>query len=420
MRCADRLLSALGMSRFRQRPPWWGPDLQTLRDTLRPVALPAERGQRIEFSLSGGDRLLGLLDRPLAARRPRALVLLLHGLGGSSDREGLRRMALTLQSAQLAVLRLNLRGADPGRQLAPGTYAANCNADLLPVVAQARQLAQELNASAAALPLLGVGISLGGTMLLNACLAGAELDGLVCTSSPLDLADCSAQIELPRNRIYQRWLLRRLIAQTLADPFGISPAERQALGGRRPPRTIRAFDAAITAPRWGYGSVEHYYAAASPLAQLQAGAQLPPTLLLHALDDPWVPAAPALSLASIQALAPAPNPTLNTPGGAAAATPGAQSSRLQLLITRHGGHNGFHGQGDGRHEIYAGGAGSDSHGDGGGDGDGDGDGELDETDRAYAGANGSPQQKATAKQMPGCWGDRLTARWLQHQLDLNG
>jgi predicted alpha/beta-fold hydrolase len=126
--------------------------------------------------------------------------------------------------------------------------------------------------------------------------------------------------------------------------------------------------------------VEHYYAAASPLAKLQAGAQLPPTLLLHALDDPWVPAAPALSLASIQALAPSPDPALslsqapalNTFGGAAAPTPGAQSSRLQLLITRHGGHNGFHGQGDGK------------------------------------------------QQMPGCWGDRLTARWLQHQLDLNG
>jgi predicted alpha/beta-fold hydrolase len=111
--------------------------------------------------------------------------------------------------------------------------------------------------------------------------------------------------------------------------------------------------------------VEHYYAAASPLAQLQAGAQLPPSLLLHALDDPWVPAAPALSLAT------ALSPALNTPGGSAAPTPGAQSSRLQLLITRNGGHNGFHGQGDG-------------------------------------------------KQRPGCWGDRLTARWLQYQLDLNG
>jgi predicted alpha/beta-fold hydrolase len=386
LRSAEELLKLLGMPCFRQRPPWWGPDLQTLRDTLRPVALPAEQGQKIEFPLRGGDRLLGLLDIPLAGRRPQALVVLLHGLGGSSEREGLRRMALTLQAAQLAVLRLNLRGADPGRQLAPGTYAANCNADLLPVLAQARQLAKQLDVSAAALPLLGVGISLGGTMLLNACLAGAELDALVCTSSPLDLADCSAQIELPRNRIYQRWLLKRLIAQTLADPFGISPAERQALCGPRPPLTIRSFDAAITAPRWGYGSVEHYYAAASPLAQLQAGAPLPPTLLLHALDDPWVPVTAALSLAPVLF------PALNTPGGAAAPNHGAQSSRLQLLITRHGGHNGFHGQGDGKYEIYPDGPGGDSN----------------------------SHQKPTAEQSPGCWGDRLTARWLQHQLDLNG
>jgi hypothetical protein len=118
-----------------------------------------------------------------------------------------------------------------------------------------------------------------------------------------------------------------------------------------------------------------------------------PPLLLHALDDPWVWAAPALYLNSIQAPALSPAPALNTPGGAAALTRGAQLSRLQLLITRQGGHDGFHGQGDGRHEIYAGGAG---------------------------GGDGNQQQKATAEQMPGCWGDRLMARWLQHQLDLNG
>jgi predicted alpha/beta-fold hydrolase len=85
-------------------------------------------------------------------------VLLLHGLGGSSDRGWLRRIALTLQASHLAVLLLNLRGADPGLLVALGTYAAYCNADLLPLVAQARRLAQELGVSAATLPLLGVGI----------------------------------------------------------------------------------------------------------------------------------------------------------------------------------------------------------------------------------------------------------------------
>ena len=285
--------------------------------------MPADQGEPLALGVGEGSSLLALCDPPRSAE-PRALVVLLHGLGGSSEREGLRRMGLSLQDAGMAVWRLNLRGAGPGRSLAPGTYAARCDSDLLPVLRRARQ-------QAGALPLLGVGISLGGTMLLNAVLAEAGvLDGLVCTSSPLDLAACSRQIERPRNRIYQRWLLRRLRSQTLADPFGVSAAERWALQGPDRPRTIRAFDAAITAPRWGYGSVEHYYRQASPLPRLlpapgadeRSQPALPPTLLLHALDDPWVPASGA------QALAASPPPG------------------VEVLLTGQGGHNGFHGVGD--------------------------------------------------------------------------
>ena len=316
----------LGLAPFRERLPWWGPDLQTLRDTLRPVQLPPERGTPLELPagrppgvrpVAGPERLLALLDPPLDAGDPLALVVLLHGLGGSSSREGLRRLGWTLQRAGFAVLRVNLRGADPGRHLAPGTYAANSNADLLPALARARLLA-------APRPLLAAGVSLGGTQLLNVALAAPGLlDGLACVSSPLDLRACSRQIERPRNAIYQGWLLRRLVEQTLADPFGIDPAEREALEAGGGPRTIRAFDAAITAPRWGYRSVEHYYDEASPLARLLDPAQradLPPTLLVHALDDPWVPAAATAQVAKH-----------------------AQGRGLQVLLTPRGGHNGFHG-----------------------------------------------------------------------------
>jgi predicted alpha/beta-fold hydrolase len=325
----------LGLPPFRQRWPWWGGDLQTLRDTLRPPRLPPDRGRALTIGLADGAQLLAQLDAPLSGE-PRALVLLLHGLGGSSMREGLRRMGLTLQAAGFAVLRLNLRGAGAGRPLAPGTYAAACNSDLRPALARARELA-------AGRPLYGVGISLGGTMLLNACRveaapgsgggstgglgggSGGVLDGLVCTSSPLDLAACAGSIERPRNRLYQRWLLARLCEQTLADPFGISAAERSGLRGPARPRTIRGFDALITAPRWGYASVEAYYRQASPLEPLQAGTlPLPPTLLLQALDDPWVPAAAAVALAAAPRELP-----------------------LEVVLTPRGGHNGFHGAGDG-------------------------------------------------------------------------
>jgi predicted alpha/beta-fold hydrolase len=346
---SQRLLRELGLPPFRERFPWHGGDLQTLRDTLRPPPLPPERGLPLQLPVgplpargpagpgAPEDRLLAFLDHPADGQEPRALVLLLHGLGGSSDREGLRRMGLALQAGGLAVLRLNLRGAGAGRTLAPGTYAARCSSDLLPVIEQARVLAVELGratASGRPLPLLGAGISLGGTMLLNACLDGAGLDGaggdgavldgLVCVSSPVDLAACSLCIERPRNRVYQNWLLQRLCRQTLEDPFGVTQPERQALAGDQPPRTIRAFDAAITAPRWGFPSVDHYYEAASPLPRLLEGASLPPTLLVHALDDPWVPVEATQCLAELH------------------------RPELPVVLTARGGHNGFHAWGDPR------------------------------------------------------------------------
>ena len=330
---------------FQERWPWLGPDLQTLRDTIRPLPLPADRGEPITIDLDSisvgpgpgagqgaagrGGRLLALHDPPTTGPA-NGLVMVVHGLGGSSGREGVRRQALNLQQAGFAVLRLNLRGAGPGRALAAGTYAASCNADLLPVVAKARALAGSL-------PLFGVGLSLGGTMLLNLLREQPQaLDGLVTASSPLDLAACSQAIGQPRNWVYQRWLLKRLVAQTLADPFGVSGQERQALLLGRGPTTIRAFDAAITAPRWGYSSVDHYYAEASPLASLlnDQSPSLAPLLLVHAADDPWVPVAALHQLQS----------RLN-PG--VSGVNGVNQRGLEVCIPAKGGHNGFHGVGDG-------------------------------------------------------------------------
>ena len=349
-----QLLKQLGVVTYQQRWPWVGGDLQTLHDTIRPVPLPEDQGEPIRIAVpplasgaAAAGELLAFLDRPLPTPAgdslpPRALVLALHGLGGSSRREGLRRLVLTLQRNGFAVLRLNLRGADPGRDLAGGTYAAACNSDLLPVIVRARELCRQLAPSSSVLPLFGAGVSLGGTMLLNGCLSSSEdraaaglpsdqlvFDGLFCASSPLDLAACSASIERPRNRVYQRWLLQRLVRQTLADPFGVSPQEDESLT-QNPPRSIRAFDAAVTAPRWGFDSVDAYYLRASPLPYLLDDRRsLPPTLLLQALDDPWVPASGAKRLLSALMLQPA-----------------DQRDPVSVLLTERGGHNGFHAPGD--------------------------------------------------------------------------
>jgi predicted alpha/beta-fold hydrolase len=341
------LVKTLGLPCFRQRFPWVGPDLQTLRDTLHgPAPLP-ETGETLWFELPEGDRLIAKLNIP-CAESPLGLVVIVHGLGGECDAQGPRRLARALGSRGLAVLRLNLRGAGAGRALAKGTYAASCTPDLLPVFADCRRLAATWASPRRDLPLAAVGISLGGTVLLNALLThdggGAPLlDALACISSPLDLTHCTKHFEQPRNRLYERWLVAKLIAQTLADSQGLLERERQALTGMNRPKTIRAFDTLITAPRWGFDDVASYYRTCSPLHPLcqrlrtaltAEDLQLPPLLLLHSRDDPWVPVRSTLHLArEVEAwVAERGEPQTGHPP--------------EVVITETGGHNGFHAPGD--------------------------------------------------------------------------
>ena len=340
------LLESLDLAPFRPRFPWLGPDLQTLRDSLRPAQALPETGQARDFALPDGDRLFARLEAP-SSGPALGLVILVHGLGGGSDDAGQRRLGRLLSAQGFAVLRLNLRGAGPGRLLARGTYAASCSADLLPVLRACRPLAAELAPQGGILPLAAVGISLGGTVLLNAVLDSASsrpplLDALACVSSPLDLARCADRFERPRNGLYQRWMVRRLIKQTLADPLSPAKGERQRLIGAGRPKTIREFDRVITAPRWGFADVAAYYEACSPgprlrqILQAKPGPRESPSplLLLHAKDDPWVPVEAALALEAEVSARLARGPLVQ-------ARPWPQ-----VVITASGGHCGFHAPGD--------------------------------------------------------------------------
>ena len=95
-------------------------------------------------------------------------------------------MASALVQSNFAVLKLNLRGSDPCRNYVDGTYAAECNSDLIPVLKRAREISYQLTHEYECeknIPLFGAGISLGGTILLNACISQESLlDGLVCIS----------------------------------------------------------------------------------------------------------------------------------------------------------------------------------------------------------------------------------------------
>src|SRR5271157_2137792 len=70
------------VSAFRERAPWLGGDLQTLRNTVRGTPPDLPGGERLLLPMPDGDRLAARLDRR-AAPAARPLTVLVHGLTGS-------------------------------------------------------------------------------------------------------------------------------------------------------------------------------------------------------------------------------------------------------------------------------------------------------------------------------------------------
>ena len=308
--------SALDAGAFRPRFPWWGGDLQTLRNFLRRPhhELDPWPALRLELAMrdGSGDRLLASLHRAGEVGSP--LVVLIHGLTGCEDSLYVRGTAVFWLKRGCDVLRLNLRGAGPSRPLSRGHYHAGRSADLRDaLLALAEVPGVDLAAG-----LYLIGYSLGANMLLRFLAeeaAAFPVRAALSVSAPIDLKAAQLCLMKPRNWAYHRFLLKGMQREALAKPGELSPAERAAIVSAD---SVFAYDEQVVAPQNGFAGADDYYRQCSGLRFLPAIKT--PTLLVHADDDPWIPAE-AYESFDWQA-----HPAL---------TP---------LLTRSGGHVGFHGQ----------------------------------------------------------------------------
>lgn len=270
------------MPPFRPRPPWWGPDLQTLRNTLapRPVDLLPWAGQHLRFlAANERDALSGWLHLPApTSSTTRPLVVVIHGLTGDADGQMQRASAAHLLTAGFPVLRLNLRGAGDCAPISSTLYHSGLAADIEAVLAQ---LPGALTGQGVVL----LGYSLGGNLTLNTLRQSRPsplLRGGVSICAPIQPAAAARALERPRNRVYQRHLVAGLKRAALA--CALEPALIEAAGAIR---SIRDYDGKVAAAMHGFSSADDLYAhtASAPhLHQIRL-----PTLVVHAADDPWVP-----------------------------------------------------------------------------------------------------------------------------------
>jgi len=261
------------------RPPRWlpGGHLQTIWAAKLAQACPL--GPRPVFTRErwttpDGDFVdVDFLPAP-AAQAP--LLVLFHGLEGSSA------SAYALAFAQAASARgwgfalPHFRGCSGELNLAPRAYHSGDFEEV-------GWMLQRLRARGPG-PLRAVGISLGGNALLRwtqeaGSTAGAVARAVAAVCSPIDLAAAGGAIDRGFNRqVYARMFLATMKPKALAklrQHPGLFDGERI-----RRARTL--------APLHGFDGVRDYWARASALPHMKR-LQLP-TLVIHARNDPFIPA----------------------------------------------------------------------------------------------------------------------------------
>lgn len=296
----------LDIPEFCPRFPWWGGDLQTLRNTIHytePDFAPYP-ATRLTFDLPDGDRMLALLNRP-ASPTDNPAVMLIHGLTGCEDSRNIKRSAAFYLAHGFPVIRLNLRGAGPSAQTCRHHYHAGRSDDLGLVI---DLLPPHIKSAG----LFLVGTSLGGNILLK-FLAERGSDASIlaagAVSPPIDLKSAQQRIMAPRNALYHWHLLRHMKA-------GLTPREDGV--DLNAIRTVYDFDDLVIAPVNGFAGADDYYRRCSAAVLLDDIAI--PTLIVHPRNDPWIPTGP---LTSAQ-----------------------RSPMVNVILPASGGHIGFHGTGE--------------------------------------------------------------------------
>lgn len=266
------------------RPPWWlrGPHAQTLggRYLRRNRSFPATR-ERLETP--DGDFVDLDFARAVAADPAAPRVVVLHGLEGCSRSSYVGNTLQELHARGMQGVALNFRSCSGEMNRTARFYHAGDTGDLRLVLRHLRTRYPEA-------PLGAVGFSLGGNVLLKYLgEEGADavrvLHAAVAISVPFDLAAGADKLERGMGRIYTRYFMRKLLRKSEAKHALLEP--RCDLPRVRGARTLRAFDDAATAPLHGFSGAEEYYRDSSS-GPFLAGIRVP-TLLLHSLDDPFLP-----------------------------------------------------------------------------------------------------------------------------------
>ena len=262
------------------------PHLQTLWGPLWRPTVHLQR-PRERLWLADGDFLDVDWHGPHTTDAP--LVLVLHGLTGSSNSPYVAGLQQALAAQGWASVAINWRGCSGEPNLQVRSYHSGASDDLAEVIGQ-------LRARRPSAPLYAVGYSLGGNVLLKylgETGSQSQLQGAVAVSVPFRLDQCADRIGQGFSKVYQAHFMRAMLtyvrdkqARFLREGQKEGLAKLAGLGSLEKMRTFWDFDGRVTAPLHGFADALDYYRKSS--SRYFLGDIRTRTLIIQALDDPFV------------------------------------------------------------------------------------------------------------------------------------
>ena len=269
------------------KPAWWlnNAHLQTLYPALMRKTPPPTGLRRERLITPDND----FIDIDWCGDGNQPLIILLHGLTGSSQSGYIKGLQIALFTQGFRSVALNFRGCSGEYNHSARCYHSGETEDI-------HFLYQTLRQREPDTPFAAVGFSLGGNVLLK--WLGEQgnrlsLFAAIAVSVPLVLSTCATKLDNGFSKIYRENLLCELkhhvrAKQRYLKKLGkLKEANRiEQLGDLSSIKSFWQYDDRVVAKLHGFKNVQDYYGRSSSRQFLKSITIT--TLLIQARDDPFM------------------------------------------------------------------------------------------------------------------------------------
>ena len=213
------------------------------------------------------------------ANKQKKLIILSHGLEGSSKGKYIQGMARYFSSRGFDALAWNYRGCSGEQNLKIECYHSGISSELEFIVEHAIKRYDQIYL---------IGFSLGRNLTLKYLGEKSrpnQIKAACVFSTPVDLKSTAVQISSGLSKIYGKKFLATLISKMRAKEKLLKKANIDIKNFDKVKNLID-FDHYFTAPIYGFESGDDYYAKSSSLQFLKTIKT--PTLIINALNDPFL------------------------------------------------------------------------------------------------------------------------------------